>query len=66
MTVAVQEPSALGLERMLRVYFLQRWYGLADEARRFEECGGNFRPKLITGKLPVGVNLRNRLYSAFP
>lgn len=22
----------LGLERMLRVYFLQQWYGLADEA----------------------------------
>jgi transposase, IS5 family len=22
----------VGLERMLRVYFLQQWYGLADEA----------------------------------
>src|SRR5215831_14489107 len=22
----------IGLERMLRVYFLQQWYGLADEA----------------------------------
>src|ERR1044071_8584833 len=22
----------MGLERMLRVYFLQQWYGLADEA----------------------------------
>ena len=22
----------LGVERMLRVYFLQQWYGLADEA----------------------------------
>ena len=24
--------SPVGLERMLRVYFLQQWYGLADEA----------------------------------
>ena len=23
----------IGLERMLRVYFLQQWYGLADESR---------------------------------
>ena len=22
----------VGLERMLRIYFLQQWYGLADEA----------------------------------
>ena len=22
----------IGLERMLRIYFLQQWYGLADEA----------------------------------
>jgi transposase, IS5 family len=22
----------IGLERMLRVYFVQQWYGLADEA----------------------------------
>src|SRR5437764_15243575 len=25
-------PAAVGLERMLRIYFLQQWYGLADEA----------------------------------
>ncbi len=25
-------PPIIGLERMLRVYFLQQWYGLADEA----------------------------------
>jgi len=25
-------PPPVGLERMLRVYFLQQWYGLADEA----------------------------------
>jgi IS5 family transposase len=24
--------SPVGLDRMLRVYFLQQWYGLADEA----------------------------------
>ena len=25
-------PRAIGLERMLRINFVQRWYGLADEA----------------------------------
>jgi len=24
----------IGLERMLRIYFLQQWYALADEAQR--------------------------------
>ena len=25
-------PRAIGLERLLRMYFVQQWYGLADEA----------------------------------
>ena len=28
----------VGLERMLRVYFLQQWYGLADEALESSWC----------------------------
>ncbi|WP_020957874.1 IS5/IS1182 family transposase, partial [Ralstonia solanacearum] len=27
----------IGLERMLRIYFLQQWYGLSDEGREDEK-----------------------------
>ena len=28
----------IGLERMLRVYFLQQWYGLAEKALEVTDC----------------------------
>jgi len=34
-------PPPVGLERMLRVYFLQQWYGLADEAIGVEKRAGD-------------------------
>ncbi len=36
----------LGLERMLRVYFLQQWYGLADEAFYDSQALRGFAPLL--------------------
>jgi Transposase domain (DUF772) len=39
----------IGLERMLRIYFLQQWYGLADEAL---EESQSLRPSLRRTSLP--------------
>jgi IS5 family transposase len=54
----------IGLERMLRVYFLQQWYGLADEAR--EEAlydSQALQPfagiELSTGGVPDATTLLN-------
>ena len=37
-----RRPPPIGFERMLRVYFVQQWYALADEGRRsaVPSCGG--------------------------
>jgi IS5 family transposase len=54
----------IGLERMLRVYFLQQWYGLADEAREealydsqaLQPFAGT---ELSTGGVPDATTLLN-------
>ncbi len=52
----------IGLERMLRVYFLQQWYGLADEALEdalydSQALRGFARLELATGGVPDATTL---------
>jgi hypothetical protein len=41
----------IGVERMLRIYFLQQWYTLADEA--------DSTPPLVKGRLSEQFHIRN-------
>jgi len=64
-TLLSQGPAGwppIGLERMLRVYFLQQWYGLADEALKdglydSQALRGFARIELAIGEVPDATTL---------